>query len=278
MASRLLAGSKAGAVLVFAAAAVVSTTANAQAPNLRMVWSVEDVTTDYNWGDVNGNPGGFGSLNAFGDYQVPDNSNTWTGWNYAGSLVGSFQSSATWELEWNCVFNDDVEGVAAGGGAFVTANIVVTNNDVATQNFTLLMSLPVAAIINPVERGSVVGTVTDLTLDGATVSAPSGARIYTPLIDGVNEAPGFLMNDPFSESASPLNSNTVGPADFGLPVPVAASQDVDTSIAIFLNFDLSAGDSASFTAIFEVLPVPGAGGLPLLAALGLLGGRRRRRR
>ena len=289
MTSRLLAGSTAGAVLLFAAAGVVSS-ANAQAPDLRMIWSVEGESTDYNWDDVNGNPGGFGSLtgngpdgirgtddDGFGTWSVPDNAQTWAGWNYAGTLGGTFQSSETWTLEWNCVFNEAVDGVAAGGGAFVTANIVVTNNDISTQNFTLLMSLPVAPFGNAEERGSIVGTVTDLTLDGATVSAPIADRIYTPRIDGVDEAIGYLMGDGFSESAGPLGSNTVGPQDFGIPNFVPADQpDVDTNIAIFLNFDLSAGDSASFTAIFEVRPIPGAGGLPLLA-LGLLVGRRRRR-
>ena len=157
----------------------------------------------------------------------------------------------------------------------------MTNNDqFNTQNFSLLMSLPVnAVLVNPLERGSIVGTVTDLTLDDATVSAPTGSQIYTPMIDGVAEAAGLLMTDPFfTDAGGILFSNTVGPADFGVPVPIAASQDADSTIAILLDFDLTGGDSASFTAIFEVLPIPGPGGLPALAALGLLAGRRRRRR
>ncbi len=126
------------------------------------------------------------------------------------------------------------------------------------------------------ERGSIVGTVSDLTFDDATVFAPVGGRIFTPMIDGVPEAPGFLMNDPFQESAGgPLFSSTVGPADFGVPVPVAASQSVDASIGILIDFDITPGDSASFTAIYQVFPAPA--GLPVLAALGLIGGRRRRR-
>ena len=126
------------------------------------------------------------------------------------------------------------------------------------------------------ERGSIVGTITDLSFDDATVFAPVGGRIYTTMIDSTPEAPGFLMNDPFSESAGgPLSSNTVGPADFGIPAPVGVSQDVDSSIGIFLNFDLTAGDTVSFTAIYQILPAPA--GLPVLAALGLIASRRRRR-
>jgi hypothetical protein len=97
------------------------------------------------------------------------------------------------------------------------------------------------------------------------------------MIDGVGEVGGFLMDDPFSESAGgPLFSGTVGPADFGIPEAINASQTVDASIGILLDFDLTAGDSASFTAIFEVL-IPAPAGLPILAALGLVAGRRRRR-
>ena len=93
---------------------------------------------------------------------------------------------------------------------------------------------------------------------------------------GVGE-PAFLLKDPFQASAGgPLQSGPVGPADFGVPVWVASTQAVDTSIGIRLSFDLTPGDSASFTAIFEVQPIPGPGALPLLV-FGLLRGRRRRR-
>lgn len=281
MTSRLFVGSGAVAALAFAASPFLSTAANAQT-DLRMIWTVEGQdgnpsTTDYNWGDINGNPGGLGTLNPLGDYQVDGNADSWHGYNYNGNIAGLFQSGESWSMSWDCIFNDDIDTVAAGGGAFVTANIVVTNNDVSTQTFTLLMSLPVAPVVNPVERGSIVGTVTDLSLDSATVSAVGAGQIYTPRIDGADESPGFLMGGGFSETAGFLDSATVGPADFGIPAPIAATQDVDSTIAIFLEFDLTAGDSASFTAIYEVL-VPGPGGLSVLAAFGLLAGRRRRRR
>jgi hypothetical protein len=238
-----------------------------------MIWTAGDNDpVDYSWG-----PGGYGELVGYGGWEIPGNEAIWTGYQYTGSLVGDAPDSppGQWELTWNCVFNDVLDGAAASGGGFVTANIVVTNNDpINVQNFSLLMSLPMAPIGSPIERGSIVGTVTDITFDDATVFAPAGSQIYTPRIDGVDEAPGFLMTFPFQASAGgPLQSAPVGPEDFGIPTWVPATQDVDTSIAIFLSFDLTPGDSASFTAIYEVIPTPGI--LPLLA-MGLFVRRRRR--
>ncbi|MCZ6611562.1 MAG: MYXO-CTERM sorting domain-containing protein, partial [Planctomycetota bacterium] len=70
-------------------------------------------------------------------------------------------------------------------------------------------------------------------------------------------------------------SGPVGPEDFGIPAPEVASQDVNTNIQIFLQFELSPGDSASFVSIFEIVPSPG--GLAVLGLAGLAGRRRRRR-
>ncbi len=53
-------------------------------------------------------------------------------------------------------------------------------------------------------------------------------------------------------------------------------QILAVGVGIMLDFDLTPGDAASFTAIFEVI-VPAPAGLPFLAALGLVAGRRRRR-
>ena len=231
----------------------------------------------FNWLD------GYGYWGHVYDHPIPMSDQTWTGWRYWTGPEGDpygpiYDPGGMWQLEWDVVFSDSLGGVAGpGGGAFVTANIVVTNNDpFNTQNFTLLMSLPVGTpILSPFEFGSVVGTVSDQNFDSALVSAPAGASIYTSRIDTVDEV--LLMADPFSQGAGFLQTAAVGPADFGVPNALPASQAVDSSIAIFLNFDLSPGDAASFTSIFQVQVIPGPGGLSLLAVFGLLSGRRRRR-
>ena len=266
MASRIT-GVTPVAVVAIAAASFVSNSVQAQ-PAFTMGWTVGNAdTVTYDWTQ-------FGTLYGNGDWNVPGSEAIWSGWNYSGTLVGD---GGAWQFDWVTVFSSNA-GVA-GGGAFVTANIVVTNNDIVNQNFSLLMTLPTGVLGTMNERGSIVGTITDLGGNDATVFAPDGGQIYTPMIDGLAEVPGFLMGDGFSESAGGgFFSNSVGPADFGLPIPVAASQDVDSSIGILLSFVLTAGDAASFTAIFEVVPVPGPAGLPILAAAGLLAGRKRRRR
>jgi hypothetical protein len=176
-----------------------------------------------------------------------------------------------WQLEWSAVF-DQTEA-----GAFVVTNIVVTNNDALTQTFDSLMVLPLyESILSPTMRGSVSGSLSELNFDDAMVAAPEQSQIYAPQIDTVDEQAGYLMTSPFSVSADFLGQSIIGPEDFGIPIPIAASQDADHSIGILLSFDLSSGDAVSFDAMFEVIPIPGPAGLGLLAAFGLVAGRRRR--
>ncbi len=254
------------AARVVTAVLVVHGAASAQQPpNFLMTWDASNdgaVPYTFNWKDV-------GEIKGPGYFDSPP----WgvvTAWNYHGSLQGL--GGNWWNLAWSCLFNDGV-AVSATGRRFVLANVVITNTDIKEQSFSLLMTLPVPqALVAPQEWGSIFGTVTDNFGDGATVSAPDGSRIYTPGIDGVDEAPGFLMNAPFSQSAVPFGSALVGPAQFGV---VPASQDIDAGISLLLQFDLTPGDSALFTLALEVIPVPGPGALALLGALGILRGRRR---
>ena len=215
------------------------------APNFIMTWDASNDTVgaqDYNWEQ-------YGQLTDNGD----------DSFTYVGELYGG---NDLWRLTWDCTFDPD---------PFVTANIVVTNNDVNPQNFSLLMTLPIApAVPSPTIDGSVSGTLTDLGANGAQVNALTGGSIYTSFIDGNIEE--TLLNDPFSV-AIPFGGAAVGPAAFG--PQAAAEASADTSIAILLEFQLSPGDSASFTSIFNV--VPGPGGLSMLAVMGLFSRGRRRR-
>jgi hypothetical protein len=77
-----------------------------------------------------------------------------------------------------------------------------------------------------------------------------------------------------SASAGSFLSQTIGPDSFGSPIPSLPYGAVSQNIAIRLAFTLTAGDSASFTSLFVVVPAPGA---MAVAALGLIAGRGRRR-
>ena len=223
--------------------------AAADPPELRLTWTADARTTDFNWADVDGLDGGVGSLNPLGEYQLQDGGPAWTGWNYAGALAGNFQSGGTWQLTWNCVFNDDaLSPVGGGGGPFVAVDISATNSDLEPQSFSFLVTQPVVPVANPLGRGSIIGTLSDLKSNGAKVAALPESQIYTPRIDGRDQPAGFLFVHPFSAGIGDLLA-----AAFGTPTPVPLDQPVDESLAIYLEFELSSGDSVSFTAIFEIV-------------------------
>jgi hypothetical protein len=234
-----------------------------------MIWQAgDDARIDFNWIDVDGKAGGFGKLDGYGVWDVSGTEMTREGWKYTGTLVGRDAPGGTaedppgsWTLEWELVFDGASQrgGAAAGTGElayFVTASIVITNVDLFDpQPFGLLMELPVVPTQIVSGQGSIVGTVTDLTFDDATVSAPFGSQIYTPLIDDTDVASGILMADPFQAHAGgPMLSGAAGPQAFGGPEFLGDVTEVAETIGIELSFDLTPGDVASFTSIFEITP------------------------
>ena len=101
--------------------------------------------------------------------------------------------------------------------------------------------------------------------------ASSGAFGAVPLFAGT------LLTGA-SASAGSFQSATIGPEEFGGPIPSLPYGAVNQNIAIRLEFTLTAGDAASFTSLFVVEPIPAPGAAALLGLGGLvgLGGRRRR--
>ncbi len=211
-----------------------------------------------------------GSAPVFGSHTL-EGMGKWTGWSYTASDTAS---DGAWDVSWNVVFSGDT---ASGGNPFVAANIVVTNNglfsDQFSANFVVNLDSP---MFSPLMRGSISGTLSELTFDTANISAAAGGQIYTPRIDGEAEVDGFLFSAPFSESAGALQQVALGPESFGEQLPIPASRDAMTSIGILLDFNLSAGDSVALNAMFELMPLPGPGGLAVLAMLGVASRRRRR--
>lgn len=160
----------------------------------------------------------------------------------------------------------------------VSGVVGLTNLAATTQQFTLLFTLP---IVPPILGGSVIGGSiqgggTDNNGNGVTVATAAGSAFYTALIDGSSVQ--TLYDDPQSFSAGAFLSTNIPSLAFGTPIPSQAGPPALASIAIQLDFTLTAGDSATFSSVFVVEPVPepALGGLLLSAGLLLVARHRTR--
>lgn len=146
----------------------------------------------------------------------------------------------------------------------VLAITAVTNTSAVTQTFVINVTLPIAPAFGPPSliQGSISGSLTDTssatgfgTVGSASLAAVTGSSVYSGLIDGSSVR--TLLDDPFSVAVLVNNgSSVIGPADFGIPVRESIAVATTTDIGIELRFELSAGDSASFTSVFDVIPIP----------------------
>lgn len=214
-----------------------------------------------------------GTLTSDYNFNAKDAGNSWSNGNstfgYSGSVSSPFDG-AGFAVSWGLLVNPD---------PFIVGNIVVTNTSASTQTFFLDVALPIGMpLASTLIGGSITGTVTDLTGDGATVSATGDSdAIYRALTDvdgGFNGTLAGSLLVGASATTGAFQSTTIGPDTFGSPIPSQPYGAVNTNIAIRLAFTLTAGDSASFTSLFVVVPAPGAA----VAMIGLMGvgGRRRR--
>ncbi|MEM9175551.1 MAG: PEP-CTERM sorting domain-containing protein [Myxococcota bacterium] len=203
-----------------------------------------------------GNPGSFATLT---------DQDATLGCESAGSLgqlscVGSGLDNGGWTLDnWDLDTDPDPT---------ITNVFSVTNNTPGTQSFVVAVALPTSISFGPPSliRGSIQGGATDNNFDGVTLSNSGTSSIYDGLIDGATVR--TLFDDP--TTASGFGSVSLGTASFGIPVQESVAVATLTSIGLTLRFDLTAGDSASFTANFDVQPVPEPG-TALLLGLGLAG-------
>ena len=187
-----------------------------------------------------------------------------------------YVDAAGWAISYNVSY---ASGATSGSGPVIaTLTFGLTNNTGSEDSFTVNTTLPLLAALGPAYNmgGSVEGTLGDADFSGGGLLSDNGGPIYSGLVDGTSRL--SLLNDPFSFGGVAFGTAPFGPDSAGLPgvsLPgVGANPFGD--IGIDIDFRLSDGDSATFTADFVVQAVPAPGALALLG-LGLVAPRRRRR-
>lgn len=170
---------------------------------------------------------------------------------------GTYHYSGTFEdADGHWVLN--LQDMLVKPDPYVNAVYGLTNNAGTTQNFTLVVSIPVTPQITPssLMGGSTAGSVNDANFDGiGTVSTIAPSPFYMGTIDGVGVLP--LHADPFSVSVPFAGGTANIPAvSAGLPGPTLPGPAVLTDIGITHRFSLTAHDTIGITSFFVVIPEP----------------------
>ncbi|RIL07833.1 MAG: hypothetical protein DCC71_01770 [Proteobacteria bacterium] len=205
------------------------------------------------------------------------------GWNPGGDALGCSVSISDPNIT-NCAGSN----ATSGSGSFTVLNwnlhldadptvlnfFALQNNLATPQTFTITVSIPTAGSFGPpsVVSGSIGGSITDTTGNGATLTNSGTNSIYTALVDG--SPVQTLLDDPQSYAAGAFGSQTFGPAAFG---PTVVGYGATNSIGITVQFTLSPGDIASYTSVFTLIPEPGTMVLVAAGIAGIAGFGRRRR-
>lgn len=189
----------------------------------------------------------------------------------AADGTADYEDPFGWEIDYG--FTYDTAQTSTNGPVTAFLDFGLTNNTGADDTFTVVASVPLLqALANTSVTGSVEGGLTDADFaNGATLTSNGLNPIYSGLVDGGSALD--LLTGGFSTSIG-FGSTTIGPDNGAAAGPAIAMTD----IGIVITFDLTAGDSANFTAEFTIIgdKIPAPGALALFGLAGLAGTRRRR--
>jgi hypothetical protein len=164
----------------------------------------------------------------------------------------------------------NLQSLLVDADPFINAVYGLTNNANITQNFTLVVSIPVAPQITPssLMGGSTGGSITDANGDGVATAATLGlSPFYSGTIDGVGAL--SLHASPFSVSAPfAFGTANIPAVNAGLPGPTLPGPAVLSDIGITHRFSLTAHDTIGITSAFQVVQfVPEPAAVLMLGAL-----------
>jgi hypothetical protein len=177
-------------------------------------------------------------------------------------------------------------GLAATSASaeIVSFTKVFTNTTNQTQEFFFEKTVPLTTSTGTLQGiGKVTMAVSDLRGDGAFLASSQGVAIYTAFFQSSAEG-AFLPMDmqtlarPPIEGTylltSPARSNIGTTESFESVAASPTDAAIGDLVGIRIRFLLSAGDQATISGNFIVVPVSGS--LPLLALAGIIGTNRRR--
>lgn len=210
-----------------------------------------------------------------GNYSVPGTDIGNGVFNYAGNLVYTNPNNPFEVVNLGYNLNGKPDpGTGLSNNVLISGNLAVENLFANGINIQLVVQLPIAPAFPGSDMGGSAAIGLTTNDDGGTLGSV-GVPVWQALTDGTPVGPAAsLFFDPFALTNSGFGSNSTS-ANFGIPNPISGGP-INNAIGIDINFSLTPSDQASITSVLNAVPVPGPGGLALLAAAGLVIRRRRR--